>query len=326
VARRGTGATWNEQRKTWTFPSGATLTFGHMQHEDTKLDYQGAAMQFVGFDELTQFSETQYSYLHSRTRRLESSRIPIRVFSASNPGNVGHGWVKKQFPIDGKPRGRTRFIPARLTDNPHLDQATYIESLSHLPDVVREQLLNGDWGIFEGMAYPEFDKAVHVVKPMQLPDSWDRWEAMDHGVTAPTAWGLFASDYDGNVILADLYYQPGLPEEHAPLIKDRRIQWWSARRTDGPWRTPPTATRCRSRVAADPERPRPAALAAGALPQPRRLARAGEQPAEDRVHRDPLPAEARPDETVPALASVRRHARPGRSRRPDCSSSRRAPR
>lgn len=231
----GTGAVWNEQRKQWTFPSGASLTFGHMQHEDTKLDYQGAAVQFVGFDELTQFSETQYSYLHSRTRRLAKSDVPVRVFSASNPGGIGHGWVKKRFPIDGKPRGRTRFIPARLTDNPHLDQPTYIASLSHLPDVVREQLLNGDWGIFEGMAYPEFDRAIHVVKAMQLPDNWDRWEAMDHGVTNPTAWGLFASDYDGNAILADLYYQPGLPEEHAPLIKDRRVQWWE-KREDG-WPT-----------------------------------------------------------------------------------------
>jgi predicted phage terminase large subunit-like protein len=171
----GSGATWNDNDHRWTFPSGATLTFGHMQHEDNKLQYQGAAFQFVGFDELTQFSETQYTYLFSRCRRPKLpdnasdedrrrierlSQVPLRVRAASNPGGSGHDWVKARFGIyreDGDPRsaqlvchreswphGRV-FIPAKLSDNPHLDQGSYRSSLDELDHHTRSQLLDGDW-------------------------------------------------------------------------------------------------------------------------------------------------------------------------------------
>lgn len=236
---RSHGVGWNEQKKRWTFTTGdggtATLTFGYLRSIRDVYQYQGAEFQFIGFDELTQFPEEPYTYLFSRLRRPESgplSRVPLRMRAASNPGNVGHGWVKKRL-VAGETRTGV-FIPAKLKDNPHLDQATYVESLSHLPDVTQAQLLEGDWGAFEGAAYPIFDRSVHVVPQIELPDSWQRWEAMDHGVTNPTAWGLFASDYDGNVILCDTHYQPGLPEEHAEVIKARRADWWQAREDGWP--------------------------------------------------------------------------------------------
>lgn len=120
----GTDAKWNDNDHRWTFPSGATLTFGYLAHEDDKLQYQGAAFQFVGFDELTQFSETQYTYLFSRCRRPSATpdqtiadergwsasdfadgrtrvsrlaQVPLRVRAASNPGGPGHEWVKQRF-------------------------------------------------------------------------------------------------------------------------------------------------------------------------------------------------------------------------------------
>ena len=83
-------AVWNEQKHAWRFPSGATLTFGHLETEKDKYDYQGAEFQFIGFDELTQFKETQYRYLFSRLRRLTGATVPLRVRAASNPGGEGH--------------------------------------------------------------------------------------------------------------------------------------------------------------------------------------------------------------------------------------------
>lgn len=118
-------------------------------------------------DEVTQFSQSQYLYLFSRLRRLASSDIPIRMRAATNPGGVGGRWVYERFipenfmPIhaveiaahwkegvddEGRPFKRA-FVPARLTDNPHLDQAQYEQSLYELDPVTREQLLNGDWQI-----------------------------------------------------------------------------------------------------------------------------------------------------------------------------------
>lgn len=138
----GTDAQWNEARHKWTFPSGATLTFGHMEHEKSKYDYQGAAYSFVGFDELTQFEESQYTYLFSRVRRKSTSAIPVRVRAASNPGGIGHDWVKNRFLTHQKGR---MFLPAKLQDNPGLDRDAYLQSLAELDPLTRQQLLNGDW-------------------------------------------------------------------------------------------------------------------------------------------------------------------------------------
>lgn len=159
-------ARWNGDDHKWTFPSGATLEFGHMEHEKDKHNYQGAAFHFVGWDELTQFEESPYLYLFSRQRRKGGSRIPIRTRSGSNPGGVGHEWVKSRFGIgsaEGPPDGRC-FIPAKLDDNvsagdgsPNIDADDYRKALAELDPVTRAQLEAGDWdaiasGRFDGVA------------------------------------------------------------------------------------------------------------------------------------------------------------------------------
>lgn len=141
----GTDARWNDTEKTYRFPSGATLTFGYLQTSNDKYRYQGSEFQFVGFDEATQFDEADYLYLASRLRKTDGDTIPLRLRAASNPGGRGHEWVKRRFiGPDAKQHGR-RFIPARLVDNPSLDQATYRASLDLLDPQTRAQLLNGDW-------------------------------------------------------------------------------------------------------------------------------------------------------------------------------------
>ncbi len=141
-----TNAHWVGMKHQWTFPSGATLELGHMQHEDDKYNYQGSEYQFVGFDELTHFSETQYQYMFSRTRRLKGYTVPIRVRAASNPGGIGHDWVKQRMLVEGPANNRV-FIPAKVHDNPHLDIEEYVESLSELDPITRAQLLEGNWDV-----------------------------------------------------------------------------------------------------------------------------------------------------------------------------------
>ena len=142
-----TAAHWDDTDKTWLFPSGAKLTFGYMEHENDKFRYQGVEAHFAGFDELTQFTESQYLYVaKSRLRRLKGSDIPIRVRAASNPGGVGHDWVKERFILPHGDKDRV-FVPARLSDNPYLDEEEYLESLNELDAVTRAQLLEGDWDV-----------------------------------------------------------------------------------------------------------------------------------------------------------------------------------
>jgi predicted phage terminase large subunit-like protein len=141
-----TDAHWSESTKTWTFPSGATLTFAYLATENDKYNYQGSEYQFIGFDELTQFEMSQYTYLFSRLRRLKGSKIPIRSRVASNPGGRGHDWVKQRFLVEGASKGRI-FVSAKLEDNPHLDTDEYEGSLMELDPVTRRQLREGDWEV-----------------------------------------------------------------------------------------------------------------------------------------------------------------------------------
>ena len=134
----------------WTFPSGATLTLAHCQHDKDRFNFQGGAWQFIGFDELTQFSSRIYLYLFSRLRRTTVISVPLRMRGASNPGGVGHDWVKARF-IDQEgflpSQAKAVFLPSKLSDNPHLDREAYEESLSHLASTDRAQLLEGDWDV-----------------------------------------------------------------------------------------------------------------------------------------------------------------------------------
>jgi len=141
--------TWIEKEKTFLFPSGATITFGYLESENDKYRYQSAEFQFIGFDELTQFTETQYTYMFSRLRRLAHAKdVPLRMRSASNPDGTGLEWVKQRFIVEGLNKGRI-FIPASLDDNPYLDQEQYEESLAELDPITRERLRHGNWEVRE---------------------------------------------------------------------------------------------------------------------------------------------------------------------------------
>lgn len=143
---RNTAAKWRAKEYTWEFPEGSTISFGYLETEKDKYQYQGSAYQFIGFDELTQFeTESRYLYLFSRLRRAEGFDVPLRMRSTTNPGGIGHGWVKERF-ITRPEQGRL-FIPSNLDDNPHLDTTEYEEALSLLDPITREQLRHGDWEV-----------------------------------------------------------------------------------------------------------------------------------------------------------------------------------
>lgn len=210
---RGTDAVWNEQRKQWTFPSGATLSFGYLDTESDKYQYQGAAFHFVGFDELTQFTRTQYTYLFSRCRRRtggDAGEVPLRVRSASNPGGEGHAWVYERFFTQGRDAGRV-FIPAKLDDNPHLDAASYREMLAELSPVERRQLEDGDWRVVQAGDWFR-SESWQYIEPHQLPLVRRRIRYWDTASTKPSARnrdpdyyvGVLMSEFRGVFFIEDV--------------------------------------------------------------------------------------------------------------------------
>ena len=157
------GAVWNASRRQWTFPSGATLTFGYLATGLDKYRYGSSEFQFIAFDELTEFAEDDYLFLFSRLRKVKDLDVPLRMRCASNPGGIGHVWVKGRF-VEARGQEDTgssssltpdsclltpAFVPARIADNPGLSEKEYRRSLAHLPSVLRERLMNGDWSVHE---------------------------------------------------------------------------------------------------------------------------------------------------------------------------------
>ena len=235
-------ARYNASAHTWTFPSGAKVIFGSMQHTTDRIKYQGQAYDFIAFDELTHFTYDEYSYLFSRNRpNGPGTRVYIR--STANPGGVGHGWVKDRFitaappmtPIEQTvtytdPQGREHsavqhriFVPAKLWDNQALmtNDPNYATRLAAMPEAERRALLDGDWDSFSGQVFLEWKNApghyidrqwTHVIEPFKIPDDWAIWCGMDWGYSRPFAVGWFAVDRNRRLYhIRELYGCTGTP-------------------------------------------------------------------------------------------------------------------
>jgi len=216
------GGSYNETKRIFTFPSGAIIRFAYLERDEHARDHDGAEYHYVAFDELTHFSEFQYLYITSRIRRAVSD-LPVIIRSASNPGNIGHGWVRKRFIepcreggkllVDNKGNKRI-FIRSWATDNPQLtkNDPTYLDRLSMLPEHERRAKIEGDWWIFAGQVFTEFRNerlsgepvnALHVIPPFHIPYYWPRLLGIDWGHSANTWAGWMAISPQKRIYLYD---------------------------------------------------------------------------------------------------------------------------
>lgn len=206
------GAVYKATEKRWQFPGkgygkGAIIDLGHMQHEDDKYNYQGKEYHRAGIDELTQFMESQYLYLLSRLRTTDDTISP-QVLATTNPGGIGHYWVKERFVtitdhgkqyIDPKTGLSRVFIPAKIEDNPTLfdNDPAYLSRLEALPEIERMRLRHGIWDAFEGQVFTELSQRVHGCEDFDIPPEWERYCVFDWGFAKPFSVGWYAMDYDG---------------------------------------------------------------------------------------------------------------------------------
>ena len=243
------GAKFRESKSTWHFPSGATIWFTYLDRDKDVTRFQGQAFNWIGIDEITQYPTPYvWDYLRSRLRSTDPElQENLYMRCTANPGGVGGWWVKKMY-IEGTPENKAfpafdidtrktfvwpsghekagqplffrKFVPARLTDNPHLmADGQYEAMLRSLPDVERKRLLEGDWDVAEGAAFPEFSRTKHVVEPFDLPTNWPRIRAADYGYSAPSCvlWG--AIDWDNNIwVYRELYAKHLTAEQLADRI------------------------------------------------------------------------------------------------------------
>ncbi|MGB2899301.1 MAG: terminase family protein [Candidatus Acidiferrum sp.] len=200
---------YNESKHVVTWNNGSTTRFGYCRNERDVYQYQGAEFLFIGLDELTHFTLKQWQFLTSRNRcpaRLYSNgknagkRIVPCMAGATNPGNIGHAWVKALWVDHVPPPGFERadlydardyeFIRARLDDNPiYVNDTEYRRTLEALPEHLRRAFLDGDWNVFAGQYFDVFDYGRHTARPeeIRLEPWWPRWISIDWGFHHPNA-------------------------------------------------------------------------------------------------------------------------------------------
>lgn len=268
------GVKWSERKSEWKHPAGGTLWMSFLERDQDVTRYQGQAFNYIAFDELTQWpTPFAWNYMRSRLRTTDPS-LKLYMRATTNPGGVGHFWVKKMF-IDpapwreafwatdsetgetlvwpkghskeGQPLFKRRFIPSKLSDNPYLyASGDYEANLLSLPEAERRRLLEGDWDIIEGNAFPEWNRKIHVIEPFEIPYDWRRFRACDYGYSSASAVLWFAvSPEEQLIVYRELYTSKKTAEDLAyeilDLESDERISYgvldsscWHERGNRGP--------------------------------------------------------------------------------------------
>lgn len=201
------GHKWMEQKKQFISPKGAILRCRYLDSDNDAGKYQGHQYTRVYVEEVGGFpNEAPFKKLLATLRSAHG--VPCQLKATANPGGAGHSWVKMRYIDPAPPRtpfstdgGKTYkvYIPAKLTDNPHLMQndPEYIEMIKQAgSEELVKAWLDGDWDVVVGQYFKEFSRARHVIPtipPDALPAGWNvRYRSMDWGSARPYAVYWFA--------------------------------------------------------------------------------------------------------------------------------------
>tara|TARA_Y100000593_G_scaffold40279_1_gene77587 strand:- start:1204 stop:2748 length:1545 start_codon:yes stop_codon:yes gene_type:complete len=241
------GASWQERNKCYVFPSGAKVYLVHCQDRRALDNYIGGNYNFIGIDEANQFPETWVDELSTSVRTSNPDLKP-QICLTSNPGNIGHVWLKRRFvdrcePInDGKPvysetfdvtyqpkktapvftdeeKITFTFIPATVFDNPSLcdNDPGYVRKLKKLNPILRAMWLEGKWDVFAGTFFDNWNIMHHVIpddtfvyKKHFNKKTHTLYRFYDYGTKAPFVCLFAALDRDGYLTIFDEISETGL--------------------------------------------------------------------------------------------------------------------
>lgn len=213
---------YNVSKHEWTFPNGSQILCRHCADIQSMYDYKGAEIQWLYFDELTSFPFQIYEFIRTRLRAPKILGVTPITRCASNPGDIGHGWVKERFVDAGEYMALIpekthsqelnryeitykQYIPSLARENPHVT-VQYIMELERKAPALRDAYLHGNWDAFEGQVFTEWRDArahyrdrqyTHVIAPFDIPPSWPRYMSYDHGFAKPFSCGWWAVGPDG---------------------------------------------------------------------------------------------------------------------------------
>lgn len=209
---------WSKDEGAFKFANGSRITVGYCDNENDVLHYQGLAYDLVILEEATHFTEFQFQTFTEIVRPSGFCKVPFkpRMRLTCNPGGVGHEWVKRLF-IDrnykeGENPDDYEMIYAKVYDNKYImeNDKAYVKRLENLPPERRAQMLEGDWNVFSGLFFIEFDEKYHVIRDGRLPrdGNYNLYTTIDYGLDMFACYFIAVTPY--NVLVFDEIYEPNL--------------------------------------------------------------------------------------------------------------------
>ena len=208
-------AKFDAQNKEFLFPNGSRIKLGYCAAESDVLQYQGQAYDVILLEESTQFTEFQKDTLTESNRSSGQMKVKFtpRMYFTCNPGGIGHSWMKRLF-IDKDYRNKEvatnyEFIPSTVYENKFLmtNNPEYVENLENLPEMRKRAMLYGDWDVFEGQYFDEFDRGIHVIDYPKdgFPSDWRRYITLDYGLDMLAAYWIAVDAQQKAYVYKELY-------------------------------------------------------------------------------------------------------------------------
>lgn len=217
-------ANYNDSKKVFVFANESRIVMGYMDAEKDVLQYQGQEYDLIMMDEATHFTEFQFQILKGCLRGAND--YPKRMYLFCNPGGVGHAWVRRLF-IDqeylpDEDPSDYRFIQALVYDNTVLmdKDPEYVKGLESLPENLKKAWLYGSWDIFEGQYFPEFNRDVHVIEPIQIPSWWRKYTTIDYGLDMLAFYWIAVDEQNNSYVVNELYESGLIVSDAVAKIKE----------------------------------------------------------------------------------------------------------
>lgn len=223
-------ATWSKDEGAFKFANTSRITVGYCDNEMDVLQYQGLAYDMVILEEATHFTEFQFQTFTEIVRPSGFCRVLFkpRMRLTCNPGGIGHEWVKRLFIDriykDGEDPDNYEMIHAKVYDNKFImeNDPNYVKRLENLPPERRAQMLDGDWNVFSGLFFLEFDKRYHTLPNSLLPKdkNYNLYVALDYGLDMFAAYFICVTPYR-KLVFSEIYESNVLISQAATKIRDR---------------------------------------------------------------------------------------------------------